>query len=392
MRGKTSIISAVLAAVAGFVMIAATAGIATATAQETGQTGVFVVSGVAVDETAASARAARELALTAGQISATEQMLARLTRKENRALLPPVDIETARTLVKSLQVENERTSDVRYLAELVVTFEPDAVRDYLRAAGVPFTEVRSRPVLVVPVLADGVNYLLWEEPNPWRAAWRDHPESYGLVPIVSPIGDLNDLTGLSAEQAVDADVGALGEAAARYGAGSAMVAIATITGDEPGVQSIEVVATRVGRFEEPPLIIPLQSAAEETQELFLDRAVAAVISALDDDWKLTNTVSFGEAGTMLVAVPISGLPGWIELRRRLAGVPSVTEVFVNALTASSAEVEIGYRGDAQQLVRALDRFDLILEPVGFRNDGPVSRPLDPLGPTSPSHVLRLADN
>lgn len=392
MRGKTSKISAVLAAVAGFVMIAATAGIATATAQETGQAGVFVVSGVPVDETAASARAARELALTAGQISATEQMLARLTRKENRALLPPVDIETARTLVKSLQVENERTSDVRYLAELVVTFEPDAVRDYLRAAGVPFTEVRSRPVLVVPVLADGVNYLLWEEPNPWRAAWRDHPESYGLVPIVSPIGDLNDLTGLSAEQAVDADEGALGEAVARYGAGSAMVTIATITGDEPGAQSIEVVATRVGRFEEPPLIISLQSAAEETQELFLDRAVSAVISALDDDWKLTNTVSFEEAGTMLVAVPISGLPGWIELRRRLAEVPSVTEVLVNALTAGSAEVEIGYRGDAEQLVRALDRFDLILEPVGFRNDGPVSRSLDPLGPTSPTHVLRLADN
>ncbi len=392
MRGKTSKISAVRAAVAGFVMIAATAGIATATAQETGLTAVFVVSGVSVDETAATSRAAREVALTAGQISAAEQMLARLTRKENRALLPPMDIETARALVKSLQVENELTSDVRYLADLVVAFEPDAVRSYLRAAGVPFTEVRSRPVLVVPVLADGVNYLLWEEPNPWRAAWRDHPESYGLVPIVSPIGDLNDLTGLSAEQAVDADEGALGEAAVRYGAGSVMVAIATITGDEPGAQSIEVVASRVGRFEEPPLIISLQSAPEETPELFLHRAVGAVVSALDDDWKLTSTVSFEEVGSMLVAVPISGLPGWIELRRRLAGVPSVTDVFVNALTASSAEVEIDYRGDAQQLVRALDRFDLTLEPVGFQNDGAVTQPFDPLDSPRPSHVLRLADN
>ncbi len=95
---------------------------------------------------------------------------------------------------------------------------------------------------------------------------------------------------------------------------------------------------------------------------------------------------------MLVAVPISGLPGWIDLRRRLAGVPSVTDVFVNSLTASSAEVEIDYRGDAQQLVRALDRFDLILEPVGFQNDGAVTQPLDPLDSPRPSHVLRLADN
>lgn len=392
MHGKTSKISAVRATVAGLVMVAVTAWVTPATAQQTGPNSVFVVSGVSVDETAASARAAREQALTNGQIAAAEQMLARLTRKEDRALLPPVNIETARALVKSLQIENERTSDVRYLAELVVAFEPDTVRNYLNAANVPFTELRSRPVLVVPVLSEGTGYILWEEPNPWRAAWRDHPESYGLVPIVSPIGDLSDLTGLSAEQAVDADAGALGEAAARYGAGSALVAIATITGAASGAQSIEVTASRVGRFEETPLLISLQSAADETQDTFLGRAVGAVISALDDDWKLSNTVSFGEGGRMLVAVPISGLPGWIEVQQRLADVPSVSQVSVNALTASSAEIEIDFRGAVPQLVRALDRFDLILEPVGFGNNAPGDRPLALDGPTLPTHILRLAAN
>lgn len=392
MRGKTSKISAVRGAVTGSLVLLAAAWATPVVAQQAGQNGVFVVGGVSVDETAASAQAAREEALTTGQILATERLLARLTRKENHASLPPVDIETARSLVKSLQIENERTSDVRYLADLVVSFKPDAVRNYLGGANISFTEVRSRPVLVVPVLSNGGRYVLWDEPNPWRVAWRDHPESSGLVPIVSPIGDLNDLTGLSAEQAVDADVEALGEATARYGAGSALVAVATIDGRNPGTLSIEVTATRVGRFDNAPLLISLQGEGGETQESFLRRSVGAVISALDEDWKLSNTVSFGEAGRMLVAVPISGLSSWIETRRRLAGVPSVSDVFINALTASSAEIEIDYRGDVQQLVRALDRFDLILEPVGVENTGSLGQTVNPDGPALPTHILRLAAN
>lgn len=391
MRRKTSKITVVLVSFIILMALPVVVISAPAQAQQINQDDIFVVRDVGVDETAASARAAREQALVNGQISATRQILARLTRQESRSLLPPINIEVARTLVKSLQIENEKTSNVRYLADLVVAFEPEAVRNYLRAAGVPFSEVRSRPVLVIPVLVTGGAYVLWEEPNPWRDAWRNQPASTGLVPVVSPIGDLSDLTGLSAEQAVDSDVRALGDAVARYRAGSAMVSIATITGTAPGAQTIEVIATRTGRFEEAPLLLTLQSASEEAQNVFLERAASAVIGALDDDWKLTNTVNFGAAGRILSAVPISGLASWVEVQRRLRQVPSVSGVHVLALTSDSAEIEIDFRGDAQQLVRALDRFDLILEPSGF--DDQAGNLTTVLGePTLPTHVLRLAGN
>ena len=391
MRRKASKISILPVPLAVLVLLGIATKLSPADAQQAGQSDVFVVQSVSVDETAISARAARERALKNGQISAAEMVLARLTRQENRAFLPPMDVETTRTLVKSLQIDNEKTSDIRYLADLLVTFEPEAVRNYLRNAGIPFSEVRSRPVLVIPVLTRDGSYLLWEEPNPWRDAWRDHPASVGLMPVISPIGDLSDLTGLSAEQAVDSDVGALSETAARYGAGSSVVAIATINVAEPGGQSIEVIATRVGRFEEAPLLISLQSAADEAPEAFLKRAAGAVINALDDDWKLSNTVSFGEAGRILAAVPIAGLASWVEVRRRIARVPSVSEVYIIALTANSAEIEIDFHGDDQQLVRALDRFDLILEPSGFDDQAPDPRVVFS-GPALPTHILRLAGN
>ena len=32
--------------------------------------------------------------------------------------------------------------------------------------------------------------MLWEDPNPWRAAWADRPDRGGLVPVEVPLGDL----------------------------------------------------------------------------------------------------------------------------------------------------------------------------------------------------------
>ena len=215
-------------------------------AQQADLNDVFLVRDVQLDETAISASAARSIALEKGQIEAARRLFARLTRDLHAASVEVVDAQTIRALVSSLQIGDEKTSDVRYLAKLTVAFNPDAVRRFLRFADVPFAELKSRPVLVIPVLQQSGQYVLWEDPNPWREAWRNHPDSFGLVPVVSPVGDLSDYAGLSAEQAVDADVGALNEAAARYGAGSAVVAIASIVESFDGSPTVEVRSCPVG--------------------------------------------------------------------------------------------------------------------------------------------------
>ncbi len=350
---------------------------------------VFVVRGVQVDETAASAADARAAARASGQAEAARRLIDRLTRSVYRGQLGEIDAGTAELLVDSLEVANERRSDVRYLADLTVAFRPEAVRQFLRSAGVPFTEVRSRPVLVVPVLDRGGAYVLWEEPNPWRQAWQNHPTDIGLVPVVTPIGDLSDLSGLTAEQAVDADVGALGAMADRYGAGTSVVAIARISGDpDSASQQVDVTAIRVGRLDEEPIFLTIGRAPNEEPEVFLERVTGAVIEALDDDWKAANAVSFEESNRLHAAVPLSDIAGWIEVRRRLSGVPAVSQVRLLALTADTAEIEIDYFGDAVRLARALERFDLILEETGLPGQfEPGQTGL--VFPPVPTHIVRL---
>ena len=362
--------------------------LAPAHAQQADLNDVFLVRDVQLDETAISASAARSIALEKGQIEAARRLFARLTRDLHAASVEVVDAQTIRALVSSLQIGDEKTSDVRYLAKLTVAFNPDAVRRFLRFADVPFAELKSRPVLVIPVLQQSGRYVLWEDPNPWREAWRNHPDSFGLVPVVSPVGDLSDYAGLSAEQAVDADVGALNEAAARYGAGSAVVAIASIVESFDGSPTVEITASRVGRLDEIPLVLAVTGLVDETPEALFERATGVVIIALADDWKRTNAVTFGAATILHAAVPVRDLGNWVDIRSRLEVVPSISAVRLLALTGSSAEIEVDYFGDEERLRRALDRFDLVLEATRFV---PSNGSLNPnvAGPMVPSHVIRL---
>ena len=370
-----------------FVWLAGSTGFGPAQAQQTALDDIFVVRDIPIDETAASASVARTAAIEKGQREAVERLLARLTRSAFRDSIGDLDPETIRFLIRALQIDDEKTSDIRYLAKLTVSFKPEAVRAYLRGAGIPFVEVRSRPVLVIPVIERNGSYALWENPNPWREAWERYKSVVGLVPVISPIGDLSDFAGLNAEQSVDADVGALSEISARYGAGSAMVAIASIDKTLPDVPQVQILASRVGRHDETPLILTLQAAPEEVLDGLMDRAVIAVVGAVDDDWKVRNAVSFGEAGRLHAAVPLADLQGWIEVRWRLENVPSISRVRLLALTANSAEIEVDYFGDEDRLSRALDRFDLELQVSGFGTDGTLGAGVAAAVPT---HIVRLS--
>lgn len=361
-----------------------------AKAQTTAVSDIFVVSDVPVDETAQNASDARAAALVNGQVEAARRLFMRLTREAYHAQLSQVDADALSFLVDSLQIDNERTSNVRYLADLTVRFKPETVRDYLRNAAIPFAEVRSRPVLIVPVLLAGGGYVLWEEPNPWRAAWQNRPVETGLLPVVAPIGDLTDFTMLTADQAMDADAGALGAMADRYGAGSSVVALASITGTADTPTQVDVTAARVGRLDEQPVVFTLTPLPEEMPDDFLKRAADTVVAALEDGWKELNAVRFGESNRIHAAVPVRDLAHWIEVRRRLGSIPAVSHVRLLALTPDSAEIELDFFGEIAQLERALDRFDFVIEDTGLPTD--TRNPALPsavLSPAVPAYIIRL---
>ena len=108
---------------------------------QTGDESVYSVTDVAVDVTADSAAHARDQAITQAQRLAFGQLLERIG--VDAAVGAKLSDDDIATLVQNFEVQNERTSSVRYLGIFTVQFKPNAVRTYLSGRGTNFTEERS---------------------------------------------------------------------------------------------------------------------------------------------------------------------------------------------------------------------------------------------------------
>ncbi|MBI3515095.1 MAG: DUF2066 domain-containing protein [Proteobacteria bacterium] len=322
-----------------------------------GATDPFSVSGITVDATAATAAAARDAALAEGQRKAVRALFERLTAPADHDRLPrPSDNEIV-ALVAGFEVQEERTSAIRYLATLTYSFRPNAVRAMLRGAGIAFGETASRPVLVVPLLkATSGMLVLWEDANVWRRSWLDRPPATGLVPVVVPGGEVEDVAALTTAQAETGGPGAFATLLQRYDAGDAVVAEAAL--DAAGV----TLTVRRPGITEPLFTDRVPQSAVEPQAELLRRAALRVVQGLEERWKREILVQPQEdAGAIVVRVPLQGVNDWLELRRRLASTGFVQNVAVKSLSRREAVVGLSFAGEPSQLKLVLAQRQLALE-------------------------------
>jgi hypothetical protein len=130
------------------------------------QDDVFAVGGVEVDATAGNAAEAREAAIAQGHVLAMGRLMERLVLQADLSRVPILRSGELVNMVRDFSVAEERSSEVRYLADLTFRFKPVEVRSFLRRNKIRFAETRSKPVLVLPLYSDGGEIGLWREPIP----------------------------------------------------------------------------------------------------------------------------------------------------------------------------------------------------------------------------------
>lgn len=344
-------------ALAGFLLL----GADSASAQ--GASDIFTVRDVPVDETAGTAAEARQVAVAVGQRRAFRRLLRRLVPEDQLDLVPEPDSNLLQYYVLDFSVANERTSAVRYLADLTFRFNAAEMRKLLRSNNVGFAETRSKPVVVLPIFeSPETESTLWLDPNPWRQIWALRPSDNGLVPLVVPLGDLGDVAAIDAQRALAGDPEALREIAGRWGAEDVLVSEATLSGDpEAGSAVLTVVTNRFSDGVNTAILRDkLVQVTGEPYEGFLTRAADRIDNAVQEAWKQQNLLQFGSERSILVYVPLEGLDDWLNVRRRLHGVAAIQQTGVNTLTRYEAQLEITFFGDEQRLSRALAQRDLFL--------------------------------
>jgi hypothetical protein len=316
---------------------------------------------VPVDVTAETAAAAREAAHAEGHVKAMEKLLARLLPGDEFGLLRPLKAAEILAYVQDFSVANERTSDVRYLAELTFRFRPGPVRELLRYNGLQHAETMSKPVVVLPIFGAGDAAVLWGEGNPWWAAWAARPPGGWLVPLIVPLGDLGDLTAVDAARALNGDVAALGAIARRYGAEDVLITQSVLIGDPRfGQASLQVGSVRLGRYAGQTTIENFSQPQDGTATDLLALAADAVAAAAQEAWKQGNLLRPGSQRQIAVTVPAGQLAELLEVKRRLIGVASVRGSKVTALSRSKTQMAITFVGEEEQLILAMAQSDLNL--------------------------------
>ncbi len=323
----------------------------------------FWVKGVPVDATAGSVTEARERAHTEGRVAAFRKLIERMTMPidAGKIVVPPAN--QIIDMIYEFSVTNERSSAVRYLADLNVRFNPNAVRKFLRNQNVAYAETASRPMVIIPVLQEGGATVLWQDGNPWKDAWAKLMPHDGLVPLMVPLGDLDDVSLLSSEQALSRDAAALKRIADKYGAAGAIVAVATAS--QGGNVTVSVAEVR-------PLGTPWEGRASSTaalgsiasrEEAFIAAAVDSA-RAIEEGWKQRNIMKFGEGGKITTLIPVTSLAEWASVKNRLSQIPVVERVDMQAMSRTLVQAVIVFAGDEAQLQFALNQRELDLAKDG----------------------------
>lgn len=326
---------------------------------------LFTVRGIAVDITAQNAAAARDMAILEGQRKAFAELYKRMAVEVGSKPAPRLSDADLGRLVRGFEIDEERSSAVRYVASLTVSFRPQAVRQLMGSSGTRFSEVRSKPIVVLPITEVGGKPVLWQERTPWREAWEARDPSAGMVPVVVPPGELGDIADIGPREAMEGARGPIGAIAGRYNAGD--VIVAEFKPAPEGAKAgggAQVLLTRYvpdGTVHTQTVDIPGKKGASAAD--LAARSVGAVAAALEGAWKQATGSAAGGENRLRVSVPIARLEDLLEIRRRLAQVSTVSKTDAATIGRGNAELALSFLGDVEQLRLALAQKDLNLVQV-----------------------------
>ena len=325
------------------------------------ETGLFSVTGVQVDVTDTDAATARTRAIIEAQVKAFYMLAERLGSPEAAQRLQGMDAREIGRMLRSLSIEEERSAPGRYIGRLTVRFLPDKIREVFGQHGIDVVEDQAPAMVVLPVWKGPTGTVIWED-NLWRKAWLDLKAEQSLVPIIVPLGDLEDTSAISPQEAEAGDAVKLESIMMRYEAKAILVAFAE-PDPQGGIHAVMQGDSPLGRInfdkvytaEDGTLEGAAAAAAKRFDEVMLEKwrsvrlKVAAETRARAEAEQQTSRATT----SMAVAVPFSGIYQWNGIRARLLATPGVLGVDVSTIAENGAVIQLAFADTIQDLQSAL---------------------------------------
>lgn len=130
---------------------------------------------VSVDIIAKSVKEAKAKAMAKAQRDALGEVLLTISTSKSVDEINKLTDKQLEHFISSVMVLMEKTSDVRYIADLRVSVNENVLRAYMAENGMPLVIGEERDVLIIPLFEkeDGTPEL-WGDENVWRKAFLEH--------------------------------------------------------------------------------------------------------------------------------------------------------------------------------------------------------------------------
>jgi len=316
------------------------------------ETSPFAVQGVEVDVTSTDANSAKNQALMDVQVKAFFELVEKLGSPELaeqlKEKLKPEDIAP---FLRSLSIEKETSGPGRYIGTFTVRFLPAKMQKFLAGYNVEVPTEQAEPVLVIPVFRGPDANKLWED-NPWRRAWIDLKGEQGIVPLIVPLGDLEDTETLSVDDALRGDTVKLETIRKRYGTPSLLIAQAQ-PADGGGLHVYIEGQTTLGVVKVNKIYKAEEAGAGSTEATAVAafqgmviktyREVAAKLAAEQ------AALSANTAQSLDVTVPFTSPREWNAIRSRILTTPNVVGVDLSSLSADGAVIRLVFTRTVEEL-------------------------------------------
>ncbi len=325
---------------------------------------LFTVEDVKVDVTAANAIEARQQAFEQAQTQAFEELTKRMLSNPQMSDYANLPVQTISSLVQDYEVKDEKLSAKRYIGTYTFRFRDQAVKRYFSNQGKQYTDVPSRPILILPFLETSRGPKLWDN-NPWMDAWASNPNlAGGLVPLVVPLGDVSDVSDIGEDEALTYTPRNLRSLVERYGASEAVIAIAKPEGTGLNIQLYRTDRARPEYVHQTMA----RAVANQSESQLYASGVNKVKEALRQDWKKKTVVDSTQSASSIQAhVSFGSLQEWAGFQRNLQRARGVRNIQLKALSPRDAYIALEFEGTLERLRIALQQVDLVLEQPRVQN-------------------------
>ncbi|MAU41963.1 MAG: hypothetical protein CMF31_10115 [Kordiimonas sp.] len=345
------------------------------------QLDAFSIYNISVDTTARTASEARSQALHIGQRQALTALFDKIVRPEDISQLPQLDNAKIASLVRGIDISQERSSTVRYIANFTVHFSREHVFNLLSGLNIPFAETMAKPLWVLPIISREGTYSLWESGNDWLSFWQQQDFRNNLVPFIVPTATYQNIFLIDALQAYQGNAAALARFARHHQVDDILVPIITLpvttanslehthlatitlrrglTGDIILQQDIRLTTADINNLTE------LGDNGDNSVDILpslYEKALRTIRQATETEWKNKVLVHYEESAKLTISYNTKSVKDWQELQNKISSQALILKTTLHDVSTDHLILTLHYAGTVEQLQLSLQQQDLFLVP------------------------------